>query len=269
MIFTIGLNPELIHLFGPLSVHMYGIFIALGITSFIMLTWNHPLRKKYIRLELYEKLLIFTTIAALCGARIVHILSEWESYHTLSEAISIWNGGLSILGAMLGGLMCVLLFLWYNKIPLLPALDLGGLYLPLAQAIARLGCLWAGCCFGCQTTSSFAVLYTHSASHAPLNIPLLPTQLYSSLIYFVIFLTLQVLYRYTKIKAGAVAGLYLTLSSIERFILDFYRADRIINSTDALFYSSELSFHQWMSIVVAAAGIVLIFEAFYAPSLRD
>lgn len=267
--FTIRLNPEIVHLFGPLSVHVYGIFIALGITSFIMLTWNHPVRKKYIRLELYEKLLIFTTVAALCGARIVHVLSEWQSYHTLSEAVSIWNGGLSILGAVLGGLMCVLLFLWYNKIPILPVLDLGGLYLPLAQAIARLGCLCAGCCFGCQTASSIAVVYTHAASHAPLNVTLIPTQVYSSLIYFVIFLTLQALYRYTNIKAGALAGLYLIFASIERFILDFYRGDRIINSTDALFYSSELSFHQWMSIAVAGAGIVLIFGAFYAPSPRD
>ncbi len=254
---TFSLNPEIFHLFGQLSIHIYGVFVALGITAFIALSYNHLLRKKYISSALYEKLIIYTVIVAIIGARVLHIASEWKSYHTLTEMVSVWNGGLSILGAIIAGLIFVPLFLWYHKIPVLPILDLGALYIPLAQAIARLGCLFAGCCFGCATTSAWSIMYTHAGSHAPLNMPLIPTQLYSSLIFLGIFIILQLCARF-RLQPGTLAGLFLIFSSLERFVVDFYRGDRIINSTDALVYSSELSFHQWISIGILCAGILLI-----------
>lgn len=254
----LSFNPEILHLFGQFSIHVYGVFVALGIGAFIALSFNDQLRKKHISSALYERLVIFTIIAALLGARALHIASQWNSYHTLIEMASVWNGGLSILGAIIAGLIFVPLFLRYYKIPILPVLDLGALFLPLAQAIARLGCLFAGCCFGCATTSAWSIMYTHPGSHAPLNITLHPTQLYSSLIFLVIFVLLQFFYKSFKMQPGTIAGLYLVLSSLERFIVDFYRGDRIIDSVDALIYSSQFSFHQWISLTIVCAGILLI-----------
>ncbi|MBY0109678.1 MAG: prolipoprotein diacylglyceryl transferase [Candidatus Babeliaceae bacterium] len=255
---TFSFNPEIVHILGPFSVHIYGIFVALGISAFIALSFNHSLRKKYISSALYEKLIIFTSIIALVGARALHIASEWGAYHTFTQMISVWNGGLSILGAIAGGLTFVPLFLWYYKISVLPILDLGALYIPLAQAIARLGCLFGGCCFGCATASTWSIIYTHASSHAPLNTPLIPTQLYSSLIYGAIFIVLQLIYRNFKVQPGMLAGLYLIFSSLERFAVDFYRGDRIINSIDALIYTSSLSLHQWISLGLICVGMIFI-----------
>ena len=257
LMLNIGFNPELFKIFGPLSVHIYGIFIALGVVAFITLTLNHPVRKKYISGLLYERLLVFTILSALAGARIVHIISEWHSYHSMAEAFSLWNGGLSVLGGLLGGLIFIPIYLSFKAVPVLPILDLAASYLPLTQAIARLGCLFAGCCFGCQTAVAWGITYSHAGSHAPLNAILHPTQLYSSLIFLAIFIFLQVLSRTVKLAPGQITALYLILSSLERFMVDFFRGDRIINTAESLISTSYFSLHQWLSIGVMGIGIVL------------
>lgn len=260
---TIGFNPELFHIFGPFSLHAYGIFIALGIFAFIALTFNHPIRKKYLTAALYEKLLFFTVIIALFGARIMHIISEWHTYHSLSEALSIWNGGLSVLGALMASLLFIPLFLRAYAIPVLPIFDLTAQYIPLTQAIARLGCLFAGCCFGCQTHAPWAITYTHIGSHAPLHLALHPTQLYSSLIFLTIFILLQLISRTVSLRPGQLAALYIIFSSFERFMVDFFRGDRIINSDTALIQSSWLSMHQWISLGLMAVGVILFVATYF------
>lgn len=266
--FTLNVNPELCSVYGPFSIHAYGVFMALGVLVFLLLSWSHPLRKKWLSSTRYEHLMVGTMVSCLAGARTLHLISEWHTYDTLVDALSIWNGGLSILGAVVGGLVFVPLFLWYNRIPLLPVLDLGALYLPLTQAIARLGCLFAGCCFGSITHSWCAIIYTHVASHAPLGVPLYPTQLLSSLSYLAIFMVLQLFYFTKHPRAGTISGLYLILLSIERFVIDFYRGDRIIDTGHALVYSSWLSMHQWISLGVAVLGIGLLLYAIQKKDTR-
>lgn len=251
-------NPEILSLFGPFSVHAYGLFVGLGIAVFSLLTFNHPLRKKYISAALYERFTFFTIISACIGARAVHVISEWHSYHSFFEVIAIWNGGLSILGAVGAGLICIPLFLRAHHIPVLPILDLICLYLPLSQAIARLGCFFAGCCFGCQTNAPWAVVYTHSASHAPVGIALHPTQLYSVFIFVLIFAFLQVLSKRYSLKPGQITALYLILSSLERFGVDFFRGDRILNTSDALIQTTFFSMHQWISLGLIALGVIFL-----------
>ncbi len=256
---TIRINPEILHLVGPLSIHIYGFFVALGVGSFIGLTFNSAQRKKYISSSLYEKLLFFTIIISIIGARLVHIASEWQTYSSLQEALSIWNGGLSILGAVVAGLIGVPIFLRFHNIQIFPILDMAAVYLPLAQAIARLGCLFAGCCFGCTTDVAWAISYTHTNSHAPLNVLLHPTQLYSSLFFLALFIIMRIGASHLMAKKGRLTALYLIFSSLERFVIDFFRGDRIINNTDSLIFTSYLSLHQWISLIIIATTLAIMF----------
>jgi phosphatidylglycerol:prolipoprotein diacylglycerol transferase len=94
------------------------------------------------------------------------------------------------------------------------------------HAVSRLGCLFAGCCCGavCQNRL-FAMTFTNPDGMAPLNVGLYPTQIYSCLASFSIFITLFLL-RNRLIKRGQLLLAFLSLECLSRFVIDFYRGDR-------------------------------------------
>ena len=91
-----------------------------------------------------------------------------------------------------------------------------------AQGCGRIGCVLAGCCYGCE--SRFLGVIFPEGSIAPAGIPLLPTQLISSAGDLIIALVLVLYARKSKIK-GNVGALYLLLYGIGRFGIEFFRND--------------------------------------------
>ena len=91
----------------------------------------------------------------------------------------------------------------------------------------------------------------HNSSYAPNGVKLLPTQLISSGLDFLLCAVLILLDRKKKCD-GQIAGAYLVLYSIGRFILEFYRGDLIRGNVGALTTS------QFIAIFVALAGVILI-----------
>ena len=120
----------------------------------------------------------------------------------------------------------------------------------LAQGFGRIGCFLAGCCYGRETDSALGIVF-HNSSYAPNDVKLLPTQLISSGLDFLLCAVLILLDRKKK-GDGQIAGAYLVLYSIGRFILEFYRGDLIRGNVGALTTS------QFIAIFVAMAGVVMI-----------
>jgi phosphatidylglycerol:prolipoprotein diacylglycerol transferase len=169
--------------------------------------------------------------------------------------VRVWDGGFSILGSIMGILFCMPIYLKIKKIPVLPYFDLIALFAPLLQAISRLGCLCAGCCHGIPCTKTWCITYTDSLSLAPLGISLHPTQLYSSLALFSIFLLLYFYVQKHVQRTGLVLCWYLILVGAERFIVDFWRADREFFPFDT---NQLLSSHQYISLGLILAGFLLL-----------
>ena len=119
----------------------------------------------------------------------------------------------------------------------------------LAQGFGRLGCLLAGCCYGKETASHLAITFTNS-DFAPNHVPLVPTQIYASVLDFAHYFVLILAAKHLKGK-GQVAGLYLILYSVGRFILEFYRGDLERGSVGIL------STSQFISIFTLCAGLLL------------
>src|SRR5271170_4086945 len=141
--------PRILHIYGPIWVYSYGVMLALGFLAFLFLTLRHPMRKKMISADSYINVVFFSLIAGISGGRILFILTNWETFSgNWFEMFYPWVGGLVILGSILGVLLTVPLYLKYLNVPILPLLDLAGLYTPVIQVIARLGCFLAGCCYG-------------------------------------------------------------------------------------------------------------------------
>ena len=142
---------------------------------------------------------------------------------------------------MLGGVIALLavlpFYLKKHSINTLALCDLAAIYAPLLQAISRIGCFFAGCCFGIPTTLPFGILSSECSldpafakgfgGQAALQTMLIhPTQLYSASALFGIFLLMYFLFQDWFKKPGQLLCSYLILMSAERFIIDFWRADR-------------------------------------------
>lgn len=104
----------------------------------------------------------------------------------------LWDGGLAFQGGLLLGVITALIYIRRQGLPAWRTLDTLALGLPLGQAIGRLGCFMAGCCYGRPTDLPWGLTFTHPESLGPLGIKVHPTQIYESLLVLGVF---AVLYR--------------------------------------------------------------------------
>jgi phosphatidylglycerol---prolipoprotein diacylglyceryl transferase len=254
--------PRILHIYGPLWIQSYGLMIALGFLIFLALTFHHPTRKKAIPGPLYINTVFWGFIAGVVGGRVLYVITEWKDFSdSCIEILYPWVGGFTVLGSIVGVLLVVPICLWINNIRVFTILDLVSMYAPLLQAISRMGCFLAGCCFGGEAPSwlPWAVTFTHLAGTAPLNIPLHPVQLYSVIVSLVIFSFLKLFYTQKNSKFGLITFAYLLLESASRFSIDFWRGDR-----GELFQFGnfiKLSQSQLLSLsffMISLAGLVII-----------
>lgn len=248
------MSSAILHIYGPLTIHAYGVAITVGLTTFLFCLHKDKRLNTLINFDLFNNVVTLGILAGIIGGRLLYVISEW-GYLTLLEACMPWVGGFSILGTIIAITATIPLYLAYLNIPILPLLDLVALYAPLMQSISRIGCFFAGCCYGQPSSAFWAITYKNE-SIAPCFISLHPTQLYSSIILLVIFLILYYRLQYYCSKPGQLISFYLIGISLERFIVDFWRADRVF-ADSTLF--QILSIHQWI-----ACGIVIGACSFFA-----
>jgi len=135
-----------------------------------------------------------------------------------------WKGGLVFSGGAILATVFAMAFLknkgqdiWEWMDTLAPGIGLG-------EAIGRIGCLAAGCCYGAVCDMPWAITFTHPDSLAPLHMPLHPTQLYHSLAglaCFIVVLAAKPLVRGT----GQLMGIFLILFGSLRYVIELFRAD--------------------------------------------
>lgn len=244
---------SVIQLYGPFELNSFNGSLLIGMILFTVLILNDRRRKLLIESGDLCNLIIESAIVGIVGARILHILSEWKNYDSLWKMVSIWNGGLSILGAAIAAAGYCIWSLQRKSIPIGRCLDLGAVYFPLLHSIARIGCFSVGCCYGIPTQVPWAVCYTNPEALAPLNISLHPTQLYSTGIFLALFAVLLILSKRTESRPGTLILLYGIGLASERFFVDFFRGDRIM--------VGALSFQQWIALgllIGAVLGVGLL-----------
>ena len=250
------MSRELLHIYGPFSIQSFGLAIAIGLIVFSYLVLRDPRRKALVSADNFFTILFYGIIAAALGGRFLALVADWSQVEGWIDLVSFWQGGFSLLGSVIAVMIVLPCCLYYLKVPIFPFLDLVALYAPLLQALSRLGCLMAGCCFGAPCSLPWAITYTDTQSFAPLHESLHPTQLYSSLLLFCLFLLLYFVGQRAK-KPGQLFSLYLAGLGIERFFVDFLRADREFGTLP------YFSIHQWI-----ACSLVIIALFMYASMAR-
>jgi phosphatidylglycerol:prolipoprotein diacylglycerol transferase len=124
---------------GPLAVHWYGIFIATAVLAAGLLGTAEA-RRRGESPDVGWSMLLPVLVAGVIGARLYHVLHEWDFYAADPALIpQVWNGGLGIPGAVAGGVVAIWLYSRYAKLNTLRWMDIFAASILLGQAIGRLG----------------------------------------------------------------------------------------------------------------------------------
>ena len=250
--------PVLLHIYGPIAIHSFGAMIVLGLVITLYLLHRDKPLKKIISDDQLATIFQLSFISGVAGGRIWFLITNpWVIEHW-TDCFTLWNGGLSILGCIIAIIITLTFYFYNTKLPVFKILDRIALYTPLLQSISRLGCFFAGCCFGQPTNLPWAVMYENVDSLAPLHIHLHPTQIYSSLLLATSFIILLLFDRYcprSKIP-GSIFALYVMLISIERFSVDFLRGDQDLFANPSIFGS--LTIQQALALCLFTGAVILM-----------
>lgn len=125
------------NLFG-LTIHWYGLIIALGMVAGILIA-SYNARKRGLTSDHVVSMALIVIPFAIVGARALFVLSNLELYSSFGQMIATWNGGLSIIGGVIGGAIGVTIFSVWKKVNFLSLADIAVPSLILGQAIGRWG----------------------------------------------------------------------------------------------------------------------------------
>jgi len=261
---------------GPLR--WYGVLIALAVV--IGLTISSRLaRWRGLDPLLISDLLPVLAIAAVVAARIYYVAFEWERYNgawtrlfgviPIPRAFAVWEGGIAIHGAMVGGLLAVWVFSRLRQQPFWDLLDVLAPSLALGQAIGRWGNFFNSEAFGLPVPADFPVsvkippalvdpqvlLAQPDASHFH------ATFFYESLWNLAVFgVLMAVLLRcrrdQLRLPAGALTCIYAVAYGLGRFWIEGLRTDPLCLFSSPPFCEGGLRIAQVMSGVMIVLGSV-------------
>lgn len=237
---------------GSLTLYTYGLFVALGFISAIW--WSKKLARKHdINHEFIYDVYIVILVSAIIGARALYIIIEFNSFSSdWLSVFKIWNGGLVFYGGFISSFIATVLYLHLKKSSLWLMGDIIAPGVALGHAIGRIGCFFAGCCYGRSCDLPWAIQFKNHDSLAPLNIFLHPTQIYEILSNLLIFVILMWV-GHKKKTHGVVFFVYLILYSLFRSFIEFFRGDFRGN-----LFNGYVSTSQAIGIFFAVLGIVFL-----------
>ena len=225
---TISIDPVIFSI-GHFMLRWYSLIVLTAIVVGVWLTAREAERKGFKKEEIYDSAL-WVVLAGLLGARLFHVLDHWPDEYAANpvRALYIWEGGLAIWGAIVGGLIAVAILAWLRKWRLPALLDAAAPGLVLAQAIGRIACVITGDAMGKPTTGPFGFAYTSPNAMVPqLGVYYTPMPVYEMLANLGILALLWQL-RKRNWPDGLLFLVYLSLYSVMRFSLAFTSSYQII-----------------------------------------
>ena len=235
---------------GPLTIHGYGLMIAIGVVCALIIGDRRAVKKGLSGDEIYN-LTFVCAISGFLGAKLLYCIVEWKDFIANPWSM-LSSSGFVVYGGIILGVLGGLLWCRIRKLAFWEYFDVVMPSVAVAQGFGRIGCFLAGCCYGMQTDSAFGIVFTHS-DFAPNGVKLIPTQLISSAGMFLIA-GILILYSKKRKSPGSVGFLYLILYSIGRFGIEFLRNDH--RGAVGVFSTSQ--FISLFMVVIGMVGFVYV-----------
>ena len=212
---------------GPLTIHMYGLMLLLGIAAAIALT-GHRWVARGGDWDLIFRVAVWGVGFGIVGARLYHVATSWDQLpDEWWGPFAVWEGGLGIWGGILGGVIAGSVIARRAGVSGFELLDAAAPGLLVAQAIGRVGNWWNQELFGKPTDQAWGLEI--DASRRPdeylLDSTFHPTFLYEALWNLFAAALLLVLDRFYRFRPPALFALYVALYTGFRFYLEQLRID--------------------------------------------
>ena len=229
-------------LFGK-TIPLYGVCFYGGIALAVLFVFLLSKKKK---VDLFDFLccVVYTMIGALIVAKLLFVLVSLREIIQLKlNIIEVIKGGYVFYGGLLGGALGIWIYAKQFRTPVRGYVDIFAAVLPLGHACGRVGCFFAGCCYGAETDCFLGVCFPGMAH------PVLPTQLFEAAFEFLMFAAMLVFYK--KLRKHFLET-YMIGYGVFRFVMEFFRADDR-GSTGFFLTPSQL-----ISIIMVVAAVLLI-----------
>jgi phosphatidylglycerol:prolipoprotein diacylglycerol transferase len=235
-----------------ITLNTYGVFLVVAVTIGLWVAAQMAGRDGLDKSRIYD-LGLWTLVVALISAKLLLVINEWDNFtHDPRQflLLNLFRSGGVFYGGFIAAFITAVTLTRAYRLPRWRTADASALGIAMGQAIGRLGCFSAGCCWGEPTTSAWGVQFTkrgHEITGVPtvvshLNDPaqralwanqpggldaplhLHPTQLYETVATLIIFVALLWLSRRRRFE-GQVMLAYVALYAVARFIIEFWRDD--------------------------------------------
>ena len=245
-------NPGQSFTLGSLTIHYYGIIIALGLMLAVIYGWQRSKHFGIKQDDITDGVLWIVPLAVVC-ARLYYCIFSWKDYAANPISILyIWNGGLAIYGGVIGAAIGVAVHCKIKKIKLPALLDLVALGFMIGQCIGRWGNFFNREAFGGITNSFLRMgLYNTFTGVTEYHHP---TFLYESLWNLAGFIALHFLSKKRQYD-GQIALGYVAWYGLGRAIIEGLRTDSL--------YLGNFRISQLLAAVTCfAAATVLVIMMF-------
>lgn len=233
---------------GKFTIHGYGLMIALGfLFALIYGTWQ--CKKQGLDDDFFFNLAMFVLIFGWLGGKIMFIIVEFKQFLTSPMSV-IGSEGFVVYGGIISGIITIYVYCKIKKMNFFSYIDIIAAAVAINQALGRVGCFLAGCCYGRETDSWVGVVFPEGCM-APAGVKLIPTQLFSAAADICMFIILCMIINSKKYIKGVPMAVYMTGYAIGRTIIECFRSD-------ARGSVGALSTSQFISIFIGAVGALLL-----------
>ena len=249
------MHPVLFHFTLPswlhsttVNIYSYAFFVTLGALATAL--YINKMAKKELGIRISNSFYYIVFIAGFVVGKLFYYLEHPMQYiNNPSLLLANFNGGYVFYGSFLLGVPTVI---WYFKrkgIAVLPMLDILAFAPIIADAFGRVGCFFAGCCYGSPTHATVGMVFP--TSH---NLVVHPTQLYEVVVLIAIMTYLLFIKRQKQFN-GQIFILYMALYAVCRGGLEFFRGDDRGYIIDGI-----LSQAQFIGLLLLAAAIIFYYK---------
>lgn len=249
----LGLDPVVFRI-GWFTLRWYSVAYIVGIIlgwwylSKLLKQPGAPMAQRHA-----DDFVFYATIGIIVGGRLGYIaFYDPQVFLSPQEIISVWKGGMSFHGGLIGISLAVILFAWRNKLDLMRVLDYVGCATPFGEFLVRLANFVNGELWGRETTVPWGMVFPGGG-----EVVRHPSQLYEAGLEGIgLFILLWWLFWKTGARyyPGRLAGAGLTWYAFVRFALENVREpDKGLENL-----ALGLTMGQWLSIPVLLVGLWLL-----------
>lgn len=239
---------------GPIELRVYGFLIAVGVVLAIRRLGSGLERFKTGGSEAAASIGMWGVGAGLVGARLYHVVTEWDRFSgNLSEIPKVWHGGLGVPGGVLLGTIVGVLRARSFGISTAETLHAAAPAIPLAQAVGRWGNWFNQELFGRPTTLPWALRIDddHLPAAYESGTTFHPTFLYESMWTLGLSLWLVRLSGSSRFAGSRLFALYVSGYGLGRLWIEGLRID------DASVIGG-LRWNQWVAIAAIVGGLIYL-----------